>query len=74
MEARDRNYSLACTKGDIQIPELSLGAILTGSSELTVQNIVDLFRFWVSNQGQSVRQKADIATIMHMSIKSGIYY
>ncbi|GES98287.1 hypothetical protein GLOIN_2v1869616 [Rhizophagus clarus] len=29
---------------DIQIPELSLEAILTGSSEVTAQNIVDLFR------------------------------
>jgi hypothetical protein len=29
---------------DIQIPELSLEAILTGSDEVTVQNIVDLFR------------------------------
>ena len=43
----------SCTKGDdgkinkaldIQIPELSLEAILTGSSEITAQNIVDLFR------------------------------
>ncbi|CAB4494897.1 unnamed protein product [Rhizophagus irregularis] len=29
---------------DIQIPELSLEAILIGSSEVTAQNIVDLFR------------------------------
>ena len=29
---------------DIQIPELSLEAILMGSSEITAQNIVDLFR------------------------------
>ncbi|PKY27077.1 hypothetical protein RhiirB3_442646 [Rhizophagus irregularis] len=29
---------------DIQIPELSLEAILMGSSEVTAQNIVDLFR------------------------------
>ena len=29
---------------DIQIPEFSLEAILTGSSEVTTQNIVDLFR------------------------------
>ena len=29
---------------DIQIPEFSLEAILTGSSEVTAQNIVDLFR------------------------------
>ncbi len=43
----------SCTKGndgkvnkafDILIPELSLEAILTGSSEVTAQNIVDLFR------------------------------
>ena len=43
----------SCTKGgdskvnkafNIQIPELSLEAILTGSSEVTAQNIVDLFR------------------------------
>ncbi len=29
---------------DIQIPELSLEVILMGSSEVTAQNIVDLFR------------------------------
>jgi len=43
----------SCTKGndgkinkaiDIQIPELSLEAILTGSNEVMAQNIVDLFR------------------------------
>ena len=29
---------------DIEIPEFSLEVILTGSSEVTAQNIVDLFR------------------------------
>lgn len=37
---------------DIQIPELSLEVILTGYSEITAQNIVDLFKVVVK-----VRQK-----------------
>ena len=51
---RDLRWKLfSCTKDDdgkinkafdIQIPELSLEAILTESSEITAQNIIDLFR------------------------------
>jgi len=37
---------------DIEIPEFSLEAILTGSIEVTAQNIVDLFRV-----AMKVRQK-----------------
>ena len=37
---------------NIQIPELSLEAILMGSSEVTAQNIVDLF-----NVAMKVRRK-----------------
>ena len=40
-EVSDSNINKAF---DIQIPELSLEAILMGSSEVTAQNIVDLFR------------------------------
>ncbi|CAG8643985.1 2766_t:CDS:1, partial [Diversispora eburnea] len=44
--------SFADKSFDIQIPEFSLEEILTGSSKITVQNIVDLF-----NVAMKVRQK-----------------
>ncbi|CAG8483107.1 13039_t:CDS:2, partial [Acaulospora colombiana] len=41
---------------DIQIPEFSLETILTGSSKVTSQNIVDLFRVAMKNSSTSSRQ------------------
>ena len=39
---------------DIEIPEFSLEAILTGSSEVTAQNIVDLFRVAMKSRQKEI--------------------
>ena len=53
---------------DIQISELSLEAILMGSSEVTAQNIVDLFRVAMKLRRKEIY--AGIVTIKHMRIES----
>ena len=40
---KDNNHKISKVS-DIQIPEFSLEAILTGSSKVTSQNLADLFR------------------------------
>ncbi|CAG8614313.1 12682_t:CDS:2, partial [Racocetra fulgida] len=56
----------SCTKGnddkisktfDIQIPELSLETILMGSSEVTAQNITDLFRVAMKLRLRDIKSK-----------------
>ena len=39
---------------DIEIPEFSLEVILTGSSEITAQNIVDLFRMAMKTRQKEI--------------------
>ncbi|EXX51341.1 uncharacterized protein OCT59_019944 [Rhizophagus irregularis] len=76
VDQRFETGASSCTKGsdgkvnkavNIQIPELSLEAILTGSSEVTAQIIVDLLRVTMK-----LRFYAGIVTIKHMKNESGM--